>query len=116
MKVPTLRRPTGTEALLALTAVVVVAVLALFTWIGAKASAREDAELRANQVAACQRGNVARAAINAQAAVLSEFLQAAADARRAAGTPLDVQTADRYLELADRLEEVPVPDCEAVLG
>lgn len=63
---------------------------------------------RAALVAGCERGNDLRAQVTANVTVLDEFLQAAADARRASG---DHQVAAGYEELRTRLDPLEPVDC-----
>lgn len=75
------------------------------------------------QLAGCERANKVRAEsndrINAhllERNVLGEFLESAAQARRAAGTETDLQAADKYIALKTSLKRVqftaqPLIDC-----
>jgi hypothetical protein len=110
----------------------VAAAFLFLAFIGGYAidrSSHDDAvKLRDSQVQACERGNGLRRENNSRMVAhikdrdtLAEFLRAAAAARQAAGTPLDIETAHRYRSLADSLEKnvtfdkLPLVDCQAAI-
>mgnify|MGYP000666338237 CR=1 FL=1 len=117
MKVPDrlVRAAAGVLVLVLLVGVLAAAYLTGQRGAADLAERRADT-LRASQVEACERGNILRGSINELTAVVDEFLRAAADARAAAGTPVDIDTAARYRSLAYSLEIVDVPDCDQAVA
>lgn len=79
------------------------------------------------QLAGCERSNSIRVESNERIAahtidrnVLSSFLESAAEARNAAGTPTDKRAADKYLDLRDSLKRVqfqaqPLIECSKTI-
>lgn len=98
-------------------AILVFTALVVFAWSAGRqqGNARDD-QLRASQVEGCERGNLLRYAVNDLTFVMQDFLQSAATAREATGTPIDLVTADRYRSLAGQIAPLEVPDCEATVA
>jgi hypothetical protein len=115
-------RRLGRSPLVAFGLFVAVAFVGLTLW-----QTSQTAALRGQQLRACERGNGLRLESNrrirshrVERGVLADFLRAAEEARRAAGTANDRQAAERYHRLWLQLRRVtfrptPLVDCRRVI-
>lgn len=75
----------------------------------------DSAKIVASQINACARGNILRAAVNADTNIIQYFMRELTKAANQRGGRDATQRAQVYSALASVLVKVPIPDCARVV-